>query len=95
MYHVSAKADKESFAAWVARVGNLMADGYDVIYQMPFVHDGVRGVADFLERVERPDGSIGYEPVDAKLTRADAKTGPRPATVFLRRCHQRTHRHRP
>ncbi|MFN8088563.1 MAG: TM0106 family RecB-like putative nuclease [Mycobacterium sp.] len=75
VYHVSAKADKESFAAWVARVGNPMADGYDVIYQMPFVHDGVRGVADFLERVERPDGSIGYEPVDAKLTRADAKPG--------------------
>lgn len=75
VFPVPNKDKNESFAAWVARVGNPMADGHDVIYQMPFIHDGVRGVADFLERVERSDGRIGYEPVDAKLTRVDAKPG--------------------
>jgi len=75
VYPVPTKAEDESFAGWVARVGNPMADGYPVIYQMPFIHDGVRGVADFLERVDLPDGRIGYEPVDAKLTRVDAKPG--------------------
>jgi uncharacterized protein len=75
VYLVPKKADKESFAAWVTRVGNPLADGHDVVYQMPFVHKGVRGVADFLERVDHPDGGFGYEPVDAKLTRVDAKPG--------------------
>ena len=75
VYRVPAKADKESFGAWVNRVGNPMTEDHDVIYQMPFICDGVRGVADFLERVQRPDGRIGYEPVDAKLTRIDAKPG--------------------
>ena len=46
-----------------------------MIYQMPFIHGGVRAVADFLERVDLPDGRIGNEPVDAKLTRVDAKPG--------------------
>jgi uncharacterized protein len=75
VYRVPAKADKESFGAWVNRVGNPMTEDHDVICQMPFICDGVRGVADFLERVQRPDGRIGYEPVDAKLTRIDAKPG--------------------
>lgn len=29
----------------------------------PFVHDEVRGIADFLERVDLPDGALVYEPV--------------------------------
>ena len=45
--------EKESFAAWVARVGNPLAAGWDVVYQMPFIHDGVRGIADFVEQVSR------------------------------------------
>ncbi|BBY28113.1 TM0106 family RecB-like putative nuclease [Mycolicibacterium sediminis] len=65
----------ETFLAWVYRVGNPMADGWDVVYQMPFINDGVRGIADFLERVQDDDGTVSWEPVDAKLTRADAKPG--------------------
>ncbi len=66
----------ESFAAWVDRVGNPLTDEYDVIYQMPFLHDGLRGVADFLERVVDADtGAARWEPVDAKLARAEAKPG--------------------
>lgn len=38
----------ESFAGWVERVGDPFDQGYDVIYQMPFIHDGMRGIADFL-----------------------------------------------
>ena len=48
--------------------------GFDVIYQMPFLHDGMRGIADFLVRVDEP-GYARYEPVDAKLTRSKAKPG--------------------
>lgn len=73
---VSPKAPKESFADWAARaVPELEAD-IDLLYQMPFVHDGVRGVADFLERHVDPDrGVVRWEPVDAKLARAQAKPG--------------------
>ena len=42
---------------------------------MPFVHDGMRGIADFLEQVEDEDGRVTYEPVDAKLARVEAKPG--------------------
>ncbi|MGV0656254.1 TM0106 family RecB-like putative nuclease [Mycolicibacterium thermoresistibile] len=66
----------ESFAAWVARVGNPLTDDHDVIYQMPFVHNGIAGIADFLVRVTHPDtGEVSWEPVDAKLTRIEAKPG--------------------
>jgi predicted RecB family nuclease len=75
IYKVPSRQERETFASWVARVGNPLADGYDVIYQMPFIHDGVRGIADFIERGNRADGGFAYEPVDAKLTRVDAKPG--------------------
>ena len=76
VYEVPPKRDGESFASWVERVGNPMDAGHDVIYQMPFLHDGVRGVADFLVRFEKPGlGFSRYEPVDAKLARSDAKPG--------------------
>lgn len=76
VFEVSPRQDRESFAKWVERVGNPLADGHDVIYQMPFVHDGIRGVADFLERLDDSDGEgFRYEPVDSKLARADAKVG--------------------
>lgn len=73
---VPGQASTERFADWVNRVGNPFDESHDVIYQMPFAHDGVRGIADFLLRVEDPaTGSITYEPVDAKLARAEAKPG--------------------
>lgn len=73
---VPAKGAGETFAAWVDRVGNPFDADWDVVYQMPFVHDGIRGVADFVVRVEDPDtGAACYEPVDAKLTRTEAKPG--------------------
>ena len=66
----------ESFEHWVERVGNPMDDGHDVIFQMPFVHDGIRGIADFLVRTVDPGtGAVTYEPVDAKLARNAAKPG--------------------
>ena len=66
----------ESFRGWVARVGNPLASTHDVIYQMPFIHEGIRGIADFLIRVDDagPD-SCSCEPVDAKLARSEAKPG--------------------
>ncbi|GJF12715.1 ATPase [Mycolicibacterium cyprinidarum] len=76
VYRVPLQETHESFKAWVDRVGNPLADDHDVVYQMPFVHDGIRGIADFVVRVVDPDsGTVSYEPVDAKLTRIDAKPG--------------------
>lgn len=69
-------ANNESFQHWVDRVGDVLADGHDVVFQMPFVHDGIRGIADFLRRVDDLEaGTFTYEPVDAKLARNEAKPG--------------------
>jgi len=43
---------------------------HEVVYQMPFVHDGMRGIADFVVRTDD-----GHLPVDTKLARHDAKPG--------------------
>jgi uncharacterized protein len=68
---IPGRYERESFETWVTRLGDPFNDGWDVIYQMPFIHDGVRGIADFLVRTS--DGR--YEPVDAKLARSEAKPG--------------------
>ena len=67
----------ETFAQWTRRVAHLLAHGHDVVYQLPFIHDGMRGVADFLVKVpgESVFGDFHYEPVDAKLARAEAEPG--------------------
>ncbi len=76
IYFVPGRNPSESFAQWVERIGNPMEMGHDVIYQMPFVHEGVRGIADFLVKVKEPEeGYAAYEPVDAKLTRTEGKPG--------------------
>jgi uncharacterized protein len=73
---IPARKPGELFTDWVARVGNPFDAGWDVIYQMPFIHDGMRGIADFVVRVEDPQtGAVSYEPVDAKLAREEAKPG--------------------
>lgn len=74
---VPERSDEESFAQWAERVRPLLSEGHEVLYQFPLVHDGVRGVADFLRRVDTPSelGEFSYEPADAKLTRTDAKVG--------------------
>ncbi len=70
------KAEGQSFSSWVASVGNPLDGENDVVYQMPFVHNGIRGVADFVVRVQDLEtGEVSYEPVDAKLTRTEAKPG--------------------
>ena len=76
IYEVPPRDLGERFDQWVARVGTPWDDGYDVIYQMPFVHDGMRGIADFLVKVDDPsEGASAYEPLDAKLARTEAKPG--------------------
>ncbi len=73
---VPQRGDREPFADWVVRVGNPLAQDYDVVYQMPFINDGIRGIADFVVRVRDPQtGAVSHEPVDAKLTRVEAKPG--------------------
>lgn len=76
VFEVPVRNPGETFAAWVERIGDPLSLGYDVIYQMPFINDGVRGIADFLVRVDDPaTGFCRYEPVDAKLARVEAKPG--------------------
>jgi predicted RecB family nuclease len=76
IYEVPAREPGERFDNWVIRAGTPWDDGFDVIYQMPFVHDGMRGIADFLVRVDSPsENAYVFEPVDAKLARTEAKPG--------------------
>lgn len=71
------KADGETFEELVHRVGNpFRDDDWDFLFQMPFIHDGMRGTADFIERVIDPEtGAVSFEPIDSKLTRTAAKPG--------------------
>jgi predicted RecB family nuclease len=76
IFRTSEREADETFAQWVARVGDPFGDGWDVVYQFPMVHDGLRGVADFLVKVPEPvQGHCSYEPYDAKLARRAAKPG--------------------
>jgi predicted RecB family nuclease len=75
VYQVPGRNPNETFSQWVARVAGTLEKEYDVIYQMPFVHDGIRGIADFLIRVDASEGYATYEPIDAKLTRVEGKPG--------------------
>lgn len=75
VFEVPDREQGERFADWVARVGDVLGEGHDVVFQMPFVHNGIRGIADFLERVVDHSGAVTYEPVDAKLARHAAKPG--------------------
>ena len=61
-----------------------MEGNHSVIFQMPFIHEGIRGVADFLLRVEYANGKVAYEPVDSKLSRTGTKQG-HLLNYFLRR----------
>ena len=72
---------RDSWTSWIERVGDPFDEGYEVICQMPFKHNRMRGIADFLERrvyeeIDK-DGNVHervcYEPVDSKLTRNSAK----------------------
>ena len=72
-----------TWTEWIERVGNPFEheNEYEIIFQMPFKFNGMRGIADFLERrvYEEKDESgniverVCYEPVDSKLTRNAAK----------------------
>jgi len=76
VFEVPEREPNESFQGWVDRIGDVLAEGHDVVFQMPFVHVGIRGIADFLLRVDDPEtGTFTYEPVDAKLARNEAKPG--------------------
>jgi hypothetical protein len=54
VYQVPGRNPDETFLQWVDRIGNPMEQGHEVIYQMPFVHEGIRGIADFLVRSPGP-----------------------------------------
>ncbi len=75
LLRVDDRSTNESFAAWAQRSLPALDSDADVIFQMPLVHDGIRGVADFLERHVDDDGIVRWEPVDAKLARNAAKPG--------------------
>jgi uncharacterized protein len=64
------------FKAAAQRTAEAMRAGVDVISQATFVDRQWRGRADFLVRIERGTrlGSWGYEPLDAKLARAEKPT---------------------
>jgi len=59
------------FEAAARATVQAIRDGARYVYQAVFLADGWRGVADFLERVERPSalGPWSYEVLDTKLAR--------------------------
>ena len=59
------------FEAGARATAEAMCAGEEYIYQAVFLLDGWRGIADFLERVERPSslGPWSYEVLDTKLAR--------------------------
>lgn len=49
------KATGEFFEAYVQRSGNPFDGDCDVaVYQMPYLHNSIRGVADFVVEVPKP-----------------------------------------
>jgi predicted RecB family nuclease len=59
------------YTAGFARTMAAMRSGADYVYQAVFTADGWRGIADFLERVDRPSalGPFSYQVLDTKLAR--------------------------
>jgi uncharacterized protein len=53
------------------RTAEAMRAGADYVYQAVFLSEGWRGIADFLERVDRPSalGDWSYQVLDTKLAR--------------------------
>ena len=75
IHRVAEKGD-QSFEEWARAHRSLLATtDADVIYQMPVVFEGIKGVADFLIRIDAEPGFSTWEPVDAKLARKEAKPG--------------------
>ena len=72
----AAAPDPWDFETAARATAEAMRAGAEVIYQATFVHGDWRGRADFLVRVDRATtlGAWGYEPVDAKLARAEKPT---------------------
>ena len=68
--------DPWDFEAGSRATVKAMRTGAEIMNQATFVDGDWRGRADFLERVDRPTalGAWGYEPVDAKLARAEKPT---------------------
>jgi len=59
------------FEAGTQRTADAMRAGADYVYQAVFFSNGWRGIADFLERVDRPSalGAWSYQVLDTKLAR--------------------------
>jgi uncharacterized protein len=59
------------FEEGTRRTAEAMRAGADYVYQAVFFANGWRGIADFLERVERPSslGAWSYQVLDTKLAR--------------------------
>jgi predicted RecB family nuclease len=59
------------FEEGTRRTVEAMRTGADYVYQAVFFSNGWRGIADFLERVERPSalGAWSYQVLDTKLAR--------------------------
>ena len=60
-----------NFAAATAAAVEAMHSGAKYIYQAVFMADGWHGIADFLERIDRPSalGAWSYQVLDTKLAR--------------------------
>ena len=62
---------RRDFEAGTRRTAEAMRGGADYVYQAVFFSEGWRGIADFLERIDRPSalGAWSYQVLDTKLAR--------------------------
>jgi predicted RecB family nuclease len=68
--------EDQTFEEWASHTPPYLEQrDVDVLYQVPLVFQGIKGVADFLLRVTPQPGFSPWEPVDAKLSRTAAKPG--------------------
>ena len=63
--------EDRNFAAAAKATAEAIASGSEYIYQAVFLADGWHGIADFLERIDRPSalGAWSYQVLDTKLAR--------------------------
>ena len=63
--------EDRGFVAAAEATEAAMRSGAKYIYQAIFLTDGWHGIADFLERIDRPSalGNWGYQVLDTKLAR--------------------------
>ena len=93
VFEVPERVNGESFQQWVDRVGDVLADGHDAVFQMPFVHERHPGHRRLPPPRRRPRDRHLHLRADRRQARPQGgQARPRAAAVLLRRGDRGQHR---